>query len=233
MSDSSATKDGTQIEGSRMIRMNSRLTTWLAGARRQLGVSGYNILVKQVSINDLPCRGWQPECDSNTCKPKTRGNFIAVAPTCCGKLGHTVKLDYTIAENPWYDPSRFLIDQLVAIDDDILLGRATANIGAMHIPIAYFVLTRAPHFKCLHAEASDTPKSAAESEYEYSVLAPTPTREIVDREIMGDSSKPISDDSAVPTTEPKSDEPQDQPDADTSASDKPIIFDASETLWID
>lgn len=125
-------------------------------------VTGYNILVKQVSIKDLPCRGFQPELDPETCQPKTMGNFVAVAPNCCGKLGHTVKLDYTIAENPWYDPSRFLIDEIVAIDDDILLGRATANIGTMYIPVAYFVLTRAPRCECSQVDACDTPTSNAE-----------------------------------------------------------------------
>jgi len=106
-----------------------------------------------------------------------------------------------------------------------------ANIGTIHIPVAYFVLTRAPHCKCLNVEASASHNYSAE--FECSVLAPTPNREIVNREIMADSLNPSGDDSAAPTGESESDDLQDQRDTDTSASDKPIIFDAIETLMID
>ena len=183
-------------------------------------ISGYNILVKQVAIGDLPCRGWQPELDPKSCKPKTMGNFIAVAPTCCGKLGHTVKLDYTIAANPWYDPSRFLIDELVAIDDDILLGRATANIGAMHVPVAYFVLTRATECKHVHSEVAAPTLSDLKS-----------IREIVDQQAEIDDASTISDDSATPNSETEPD--NNQQESDKSASDKPIVFDATEAILID
>ncbi len=190
-------------------------------------VSGYNILVKQVSISDLPCRGWRPELDPKTCKPKTMGNFIAVAPNCCGKLGHTVKLDYTIAENPWFDPSRFLIDELVAIDDDILLGRATANIGKLHVPVAYFVLTRAPQPECPHAEV-DKPSNVSDTQY--SVLDPTPIRETVNREILAEPSNPLGDASSTSRAEPNTDKVQEQLDTETSASDKAVVTSARETL---
>ena len=196
-------------------------------------VTGYNILVKQVSIKALPCRGWQPERDPKTCKPKTMGNFVAVAPTCCGELGHTVKLDYTIAENPWYDPSRFLIDQLVAIDHDLLLGRATAKIGSMQIPVAYFVLSRAPECDCSSESSSvaQTPIASVSETPEYSLITPTPSREIVDREIIAEPAQ-----SQAETTVPDAPTPQQQqsqPDADRSASDKPIVHEVPESLLID
>lgn len=107
-------------------------------------VHGHNVLVKQVAISDLKCRGWRPELDPTTCQPKTMGNFVALPPDCRGELGHVAKFDYTQASNPWYDPSRFLIDDIVQIDDNLLLGRATAKVGWMTMPVAYFVLTRAP-----------------------------------------------------------------------------------------
>ena len=183
-------------------------------------VCGYNILVKQVAIVDLPCRGWQPVRDPKTCQPKTMGNFVAVAPTYCGKLGHTLKLDYTNAENLWYDPSRFLIDELVQIDNDILLGRATANIGTMHIPVAYFVLTRARECNCTQAEVSSPAYDGLNS-----------IREVVDREVVIDEA---SVDSEFPSTPSVETPPTaDQQDAEKSASDKPIVFDAREAMLID
>lgn len=105
-------------------------------------VHGYNNMVYQVPIRDLSCRGWRFVRDPDTCKPKTMGNFIAVQ-RCDGDTHKPLtRLDYTQATNPWYDPSRFLIDELVVIDDDVLLGRANAKIGLVEIPIAYFVLFR-------------------------------------------------------------------------------------------
>jgi hypothetical protein len=102
-------------------------------------VQGHNIVVHQVPISELGCRGWRPELDPTTCQPKRVGNFVAVGPQC---YGDPVQLDYTIAENPWYDPSKILIDELVVIDSDLMLGRADAKIGNSRIPIAYFVLFR-------------------------------------------------------------------------------------------
>ncbi len=122
-------------------------------------VTGYNISVKQVAIRDLPCRGWRPQRDPRTCQPKTMGNFIAVAPCSSCRLGRPVKFDYTIAENNWYDPSRFLIDEIVAIDEDLLLGRATAKLGSMQFPVAYFVLMRGPQCEC-HSTPATSPTSA-------------------------------------------------------------------------
>lgn len=225
-------------------------------------VTGYNILVKQVSISDLPCRGWRPERDPKTCQPKTMGNFIAVAPNCCGTLGHTVKLDYTIAENPWYDPSRFLIDELVAIDEDILLGRATANIGKLHIPVAYFVLTRAPQCNCHIVADSPQPTSLQPSslqptasqppapqptapqvavDTEHSVIDPNPNREVVNREIMPDTGNSTSDIPAAPaptTAEPAPEVPKpaestNLKDDESSASDKPAVAEPSAEIKIE
>ena len=123
-------------------------------------VHGHNIMVKQVAIDDLNCRGWQPEIDSETCQPKTMGNFVVIAPDCCrshrshGTLGHALKFDYSKSDNAWYDPSRFLIDEIVQIDANLLLGRANAKVGLVTVPVAYFVLTRADRRCCSNQDAS-------------------------------------------------------------------------------
>ncbi len=105
-------------------------------------VRGHNTMVYQIPIRDLPCRGWRLIRDPTTCKPKTMGKFIAVQECDSDTHKLVTRLDYTQASNPFYDPSRFLIDELVVIDDDLLLGRANAKIGLVEIPVAYFVLFR-------------------------------------------------------------------------------------------
>ncbi len=106
-------------------------------------VRGYNIMVEQVSVWDVYCHGWRPIRDPRTNAPKTIGNFVAVTSSRTNANRCALTLDYTVANNRWFDPSRFLIDELVVIDDDLLLGRANAKLGSMNIPIAFFVLERA------------------------------------------------------------------------------------------
>lgn len=114
------------------------------------GLHGHNISVHQVPLRQLPCLGWRYQCDPDTCQPKTLGKFVAVQTHCpsqcdgCDGTGErlTTRLDYTLADNAWYDPSRFLVDRLVMVDQDLLLGRAYAKIGGQEIPVAYFVLFR-------------------------------------------------------------------------------------------
>lgn len=103
------------------------------------GVDGYNVMVNQVGICDLDCRGWQAQLDSQTGSPKTMGNFVGRAPSCCND---PFVLDYTLADNPICSPSRSLIDDLVVINDDLLLGRAHVKVGKLRVPVAYFVLFR-------------------------------------------------------------------------------------------
>ena len=107
------------------------------------GVSGHNILVKQVAVEDLACKGWRPKRDRATGLPKQMGNFVV--ETCNQECGNgKLQLNYSQAENPTLDPSRFLVDELVVIEPGLLLGRARVKIGAMDLPIAFFVLTRDP-----------------------------------------------------------------------------------------
>lgn len=105
------------------------------------GVSGHNILVEQVAVEELACKGWRPKRDRATGLPKQMGNFVV--ETCNNRCGKgKLQLNYSKAENPTLDPSRFLVDELVVIEPGLLLGRARVQIGAMDLPVAYFVLTR-------------------------------------------------------------------------------------------
>lgn len=99
---------------------------------------GHNISIHQVPIDRLDCDGWRPKVDAKTGEVETTGNFIVFQNPCGGPL----ELNYTVAENEWSDPSKILIDDLVMIEEDLLLGRAQAKIGLVKIPVAYFVLYR-------------------------------------------------------------------------------------------
>ncbi len=152
-------QDVKVIESSPELSCNCSPEGCANSSGRQSGsLVGHNVLVQQVAMRELACRGWQPMLHSKTCEPITMGNFNAIAPTCRasssasgwsrglanrGELPNAAKFDYTTADNPWYDPSRFLIDEIVQIDENILLGRATSKVGSLRIPVAYFVLTRA------------------------------------------------------------------------------------------
>lgn len=108
-------------------------------------LKGHNVAVYQVGINDLPCNGFQPKINPLTGCEKTMGNFVIVPASCtCEPL----KLDYTIADNSMCDPSRWLVDELVMIDHDMLLGRAYTKIGKHMMPVAFFVLVRAHGTQC-------------------------------------------------------------------------------------
>lgn len=106
---------------------------------------GHNVAVHQVAIDELDCRGFEPKISPLTCCEKTMGNFVVVAPcSSCQPL----KLDYTKAENSLADPSRWLVDELVMIDHDMLLGKAYAKVGQSLMPVAFFVLVRANASSC-------------------------------------------------------------------------------------
>jgi hypothetical protein len=106
------------------------------------GVTGHNILVQQVAVEELECKGWRSKRDPKTCEPKTMGNFVV--ETCFNERGKLIlQLDYSQGENPSMDPSRYLVDELVLMEPDLLLGRARVRVGMVDMPIAYFVLFRA------------------------------------------------------------------------------------------
>ena len=101
-------------------------------------LTGHNVAVYQVGLDDLACRGFEPKINPLTGCEKTMGNFV-IQPACtsCQPL----KLDYTQADNSPLDPSRWLVDELVMIDYDMLLGKAYTKMGQHLMPVAFFVLT--------------------------------------------------------------------------------------------
>lgn len=108
-------------------------------------LKGHNVAVHQVGIEQLACRGFQPKINPLTCCEKTMGNFV-IQPPC--KTCQPLKLDYTQADNSPLDPSRWLVDELVMIDHDMLLGKAYTKMGQHLMPVAFFVLTRAEASQC-------------------------------------------------------------------------------------
>lgn len=121
---------------------------------------GHNVAVHQVALDELDCRGFQPKISPLTCCEKTMGNFVIVAPcaTC-----EPLKLDYTQAENSPTDPSRWLVDELVMIDHDMLLGKAYVQVGRSRMPVAFFVLVRAGASGCDSCDSCDSCDMANES----------------------------------------------------------------------
>ncbi len=108
----------------------------------ECGISGDNIMVGQVSPEMLRCVGWQPKVDECTGELERKGKFAICPPHGCGAFKHGVEFNYRRGDNRKRDPVRLIVDKVVKIDDNHLLGRATANFGPLHIPLAYFVLER-------------------------------------------------------------------------------------------
>jgi hypothetical protein len=121
---------------------------------------GSNILVEQVPIEQLGCRGWQPRIDQQTGDFQRRGDFAIVAR-------EATVLDYSMGSNPGWDPARWLVDELVQVDADLLLGRAYLQWGRLRVPVSYFTLQRMPAISaaCLEQTAGTAaaPPKAGES----------------------------------------------------------------------
>ncbi len=98
---------------------------------------GSNILVERVPIEQLNHHGWRPLIDCQSGCVKRQGRYAIVA------RGKT-EFDYSLGENPFWEPSRFLVDEIVQIDEGLLLGRANFQVGYVRIPVAYFTLERIP-----------------------------------------------------------------------------------------
>jgi hypothetical protein len=105
-------------------------------------VYGDNVTVHQVPHHQLATRGWCPVLDSRTGQPFTQGRFRVECPQGIGHFRHGLVLNYRAGGNPHRDPSRVIWDQLVKLDDNHMLGRATVRAGLAKIPVAFFVLER-------------------------------------------------------------------------------------------
>lgn len=102
---------------------------------------GDNIAVCQVDPCSLPNAGWQPIIDSCTGEFRRQGRFAVECPQGCGPFRHGMVLNYAAGGNG-RDPSRRVWDQVVKLDDNHLLGRATIRVGFVKVPVAFFVLER-------------------------------------------------------------------------------------------
>ena len=107
---------------------------------------GDNIQVKQVRPDQVRYSGWNPIVKpSNMGYNPTierRGQFALQAPTRRGPFGRGVIFSYRDGGNAKNDPAKLLEDRVVKIDDNHMIGRATANFGPVRIPISYFMLER-------------------------------------------------------------------------------------------
>lgn len=105
-------------------------------------LSGENIQVGQVSPETARQLGWQVKVDQQTGQPERSGKFAIQAPNAVGTFGKGAIFSYRDADNQRSDPARLLVDKVVKIDNNHMLGRVTARFGLVEIPLAYFVLER-------------------------------------------------------------------------------------------
>ena len=107
---------------------------------------GDNIQVKQVKPDQVRYLGWDPVVkQSNMGYNPTyerRGQFALQASSNRGPFGRGVIFSYRNGGNAKNDPANLLEDRVVKIDDNHMIGRATANFGPLRIPLSYFVLER-------------------------------------------------------------------------------------------
>jgi len=104
---------------------------------------GDNIIVKQVSNDMLRAIGWQPKSGPAEQGYVERvGSFAIEPPQGVGSFSHGVTFSYRNGNNKPNDPANVLVDKVVVLDANHLLGRVTANFGPIRIPLAYFTLER-------------------------------------------------------------------------------------------
>lgn len=107
---------------------------------------GDNIQVHQVKSHQVRYSGWNPIIKSSTMgynpTVERKGQFAVQTPNYRGPFGRGAILSYRDGGNPRKDPARLLEDRVMKIDDNHMIGRATANFGPIRIPLSYFVLER-------------------------------------------------------------------------------------------
>lgn len=99
-----------------------------------------------ITIRQCPPESW---CSANAWQPLTKagaldrhGNYVIKSPGGRGPFRHAVELNYGEARNPPGSPERFIVDKLVKLDEDHLLGYAMFQLGKVRFPGFYFVLER-------------------------------------------------------------------------------------------
>lgn len=102
---------------------------------------GDNIQVHQVSNECLRCIGWQPKV-KDTGEFEREGKFAVLPPRGIGKFRHGRVLSYNRGGNPRTDLSRLLVDKMVVLDSNHMLGRVTGATLLGPVPLGYFVIER-------------------------------------------------------------------------------------------
>lgn len=106
-------------------------------------LTGDNIQVKQVSNDMLRAIGWAPIAGMPEEGYVSRlGYFQVQPPRGKGTFKHGAIFSYRDGANQKSDPVRLLVDKVVVLDRNHLLGRVTANFGLVRIPLSYFTLER-------------------------------------------------------------------------------------------
>ena len=106
-------------------------------------IRGDNILVEQVSNDLLRSMGWAPVAGMPEEGYVSRQGFFQIQPPRGkGMFSHGAIFSYRDGQNERKDPVRLLVDKVVVLDRNHLLGRVTANFGLLQIPLSYFTLER-------------------------------------------------------------------------------------------
>jgi|GEM_PF-5516841 len=96
---------------------------------------GDNITIKQVGPSEW-CSGRQSWLAvRKNGELDRKGNYMI-------EFNQGARLNYGAADNPKCDPSRFLVDKIVKLDERFLLGKAIYKVGLAKVTVAYFVLER-------------------------------------------------------------------------------------------
>ena len=103
---------------------------------------GDNVSVHQLPHDQLGQSGWQQKLESSSGKQNRSGQFLVQPPQRIGTFRHGAVLNYRQGGNRRFDPTRLIEDKLVKLDDNHMLGRATAKFGPIKIPLSYFVIER-------------------------------------------------------------------------------------------
>jgi hypothetical protein len=93
---------------------------------------GDNVLVHQVSDDLLRCCGWQPKEATRKKKFSVNDRFVVRPPNGRGPFGKGVIFSYGAAAKRRLDPSRLVVDKVVVVDCNHLLGRATVRVGLVN-----------------------------------------------------------------------------------------------------
>ena len=108
-------------------------------------IRGDNISVVQVSNDMLRSIGWAPIAGPPEQGYVSRiGSYQVQEPRGIGRFKHGAVFDYRDGDNEPRDPARLLVDKVVVLDRNHLLGRVTAKFGLVQIPLSYFTLERIP-----------------------------------------------------------------------------------------